>query len=157
MRSYVTLSIVAVVLATIFGLSTMATTSRAADRSHPGVFTNASIKGVRGFAGGAGFLVPPFAPKAVPVAGVGTVEFDGAGGCSVTTLLNVNGTAFGPVTSATCTYSVNPDGTGSSVAQFSEGPIQDPVPVAFVIVDNKKELQFIQTAVIVGSFVGKRQ
>jgi len=157
MKPYVALGIVVVVLTAAFGLGNMVPTSSAADRTHREVFNNASIKGVWGFAGGPGFLVPPSVPKAVPTSGAGIVEFDGDGGCSVTTIVNVNGTTSEPVTSDSCTYSVEPNGIGSSVAHFSEGPVQGSVPVAFVIVDNKKELQFIQTAVIVASFVAKRQ
>jgi hypothetical protein len=157
MKPNVALGVLAVVATAVVGLGRIVPTSTAAERGHQEAFDNASIKGVWGFAGGPGFLVPPAVPKAVPTAGAGIVEFDGAGGCSLTVIINVNGTSVGPLTSATCTYSVNPNGMGSSVAQFSEGPIQDPVPVAFVIVDNKKELQFIQTAVIVGSFVARRQ
>lgn len=54
---------------------------------------------------------------------------------------------------------VNPDGTGSSVAQFANAapPFDEPVTVAFVIVNKKKEIRFINTNFLVAGFIAKRQ
>ena len=52
---------------------------------------------------------------------------------------------------------VNPDGTGSSVATFSEPPIVGEAPVTFVIVDRKKEIRFIQNNEFVVTFTARKQ
>jgi hypothetical protein len=102
-------------------------------------------------------IVPPSVPQPVPTAGLGTVVFDGNGGCVVTTTINVNGTTRGPLTSNTCTYSVNPDGTGKSVAEFSGAPFNGPATVAFVIVDHNREIRFLNTNSVVAGFTARRQ
>lgn len=73
--------------------------------------------------------------------------------------VNINGTIIGPNTSDTCTYSVNPDGTGTGVAEFSVSgvPFDEPSTVAFVIVDHNREIRFINTNSIVAGFTAKRQ
>lgn len=102
-------------------------------------------------------IVPPTGSQPVPTAALGTVVFDGNGGCVVTTTINVNGTIIGPLTSNTCTYSVNPDGTGKSVAEFSGAPFDGPSTVAFVIVDRNREIRFLNTNSVVAGFTAKRQ
>ena len=71
--------------------------------------------------------------------------------------INVNGTIYGPLTSNTCTYSVNPDGTGKSVAEFSGAPFNGPATVAFVIVDHNREIRFLNTNSVVAGFTARRQ
>jgi hypothetical protein len=100
----------------------------------------------------------PSVPQPVLTAGLGTVVFDGNGGCVVTTTINVNGTTLGPLTSYTCnTYSVNPDGTGKSVAEFSGAPFNGPATVVFVIVDRNREIRFLNTNSVVAGFTARRQ
>lgn len=132
---------------------------RANDSAGRRPFTERSIEGTWGFSGDFGMIVPPAVPQPVPTAALGTVFFDGIGGCSVTNTVNINGTIIGPNTSDTCTYSVNPDGTGTGVAEFSVSgaPFDEPSTVAFVIVDHNREIRFINTNSIVAGFTAKRQ
>jgi hypothetical protein len=58
---------------------------------------------------------------------------------------------------ASCTYSVNPDGTGKSVAEFSGAPFNGPATVAFVIVDRNREIRFLNTNSVVAGFTARRQ
>lgn len=139
-------------LTVFFAFAAFTPTSRA-DDSRP-AFTNRSIEGRWGFSGEFGMIVPPAVPQMVPTAALGIVVFDGRGGCVVTSTINTNGTIVGPQTSDTCSYSVNPDGTGASIAQFSGQP---PSTVAFVIVDRGREIRFINTNAIVAGFTAKRQ
>jgi hypothetical protein len=159
-KRFVILGAVAAVLLAIFGVSMMLATSGKAegDNDDPGrEFTDRSIKGTWGFSGGIGYLVPPAAPEALPAVGLGIVTFDGTGGCIVSNTANINGETFGPFSSDSCTYSVNPDGTGTSVAEFSEGPVPGAVPVSFVIVDHGRKIWFIRTDSVVASFEAKKQ
>ena len=71
--------------------------------------------------------------------------------------LTVSVRLIGPVTSDTCTYSVNPDGTGVSTATFSEPGAPASSSVAFVIVEYGRELRAINTDATVAGFVAKRQ
>jgi hypothetical protein len=67
-------------------------------------------------------------PEPIPAASVGIVDLDGEGNCTGSDRLNLNGIDIGPRTFVTCSYSVNPDGTGSITATI-EG---DPEKVAFL-------------------------
>ena len=119
------------------------------------VFTNESIKGRWGFSA-QGTVLPPAVPVPTLAAAVGIVDFDGVGGCSITDTVNLGGTKIGPLTTKTCTYSVNSNGTGTLSFAFPDDP--GPTPVSFVIMDNMKEIRDIRTdqfAVAVGIF--KRQ
>lgn len=131
--------------------------SRANDVTRRIVFNEQSIEGYWGFSGDFGMIVPPAAPQPLPSAALGTIFFDGRGGCSVTATINTNGSILGPQTSKTCTYSVNPDGTGKSVAEFPVSPSGQLSTVAFVIVDYGREIRFINTNSIVAGFTAKRQ
>jgi hypothetical protein len=121
------------------------------------IFSKKSIKGRWGFSGDFGMIVPPSGSQTVPTAALGKVVFDGNGGCEVTATINVNGTIVGPLTSNSCTYSVNPDGTGNSVAEFTGAPFDGPSTVAFVIVDHNREIRFLNTNSVVAGFTAKRQ
>lgn len=101
-------------------------------------------------------IVPP-GSQTVPTAALGKVVFDGNGGCEVTATINVNGTIVGPLKSNSCTYSVNPDGTGKSVAEFTGAPFDGPSTVAFVIVDHNREIRFLNTNSVVAGFTARRQ
>lgn len=146
-----------IVFVALLGVSAMPKTCKADDEFRKTPFTEQSIKGAWGFSGNFGMIVSPDNPDPVPSAAVGRVLFDGKGGCSVTTTVNVNGTIVGPMSSDTCTYSVNPDGTGTSVAEFPGDPFNEPASVSFVIVDRKKEIRFMNTTSVVAGFIAKRQ
>ncbi len=157
MRTHSTIRIAVLSVALLCGLGVLLSHSGlAGEDDGDTVFDNRSVQGRWGWSG-RGSLVPPAVPEAVPTAGAGTVTFDGRGECSVATMVNVNGTFFGPATSDTCTYSVNVDGTGSSVATFSTLPFAGgPAVVSFVIVDRKKEIRFLQHGEFVVTFTAKR-
>lgn len=116
-------------------------------------YTNKRIHGNWGFSA-SGTIVPPALPAATPAAAVGIITFDGEGGCSISDTINIGGTSASR-TSTTCTYSVNPDGSGSLSALFPGDP--GPTPLSFVIVDNAKEIRFIRTDLGVASGVASRQ
>jgi len=146
----------------ILGIYILMQTSNAAEEgessaSQTRTFTTRSIQGAWGWSAGYGVVVPPAVPEPLPTVGMGTVVFDGQGGCIVTSTLNQNGTVIGPVTSDSCTYTVNADGTGSSVTQFSDPQFPPSSSVAFVIVDHGREIRFITTDFVVGGFIAKRQ
>ncbi len=119
------------------------------------VFTNRSIEGKWGFSA-QGTILPPAVPVPTVAAAVGILEFDGVGGCSITDTANLGGTIIGPLTSETCTYSVNPDGTGTGSFAFP-GDLE-PTPLSFVITDNMNEIVDIRTDTVAVAFgVIKRQ
>lgn len=105
-----------------------------------GHFTLRSVKGTYGFSG-QGTL------GGAPAAVVGLNSFDGAGGCEVQAKLNLVGTIL-PLISSSCSYTVNPDGTGA-VSMTFPGPIgplslpEIPFVTSFVIADGGHELPFI--------------
>jgi hypothetical protein len=123
-------------------------------------FDERSIKGAYGYNSSLGWLVAtgpnqPVVPP-LPFAGMGRIVFDGQGGCTVTAIGNVNGQSV-PSTASSCSYDVNPDGTGTAVAVFPGAPIVDPIPIAFVITDQGQELRVLNTQFIVGTFTARRQ
>ena len=87
-----------------------------------------------------GFITVPQA-EAGPFAIVGTQTFDGNGSASVAATVSQNGNII-PVTMAVA-YAVNADCTGTFTAQIS--PVGITTHLFFVIDDNGKELQIIQT------------
>jgi hypothetical protein len=117
-------------------------------------FTNLSLKGQWGFSDQI-LVVPPAVPEPSPAVSVGILDLDGQGNCSGSDRLNLNGTDIGPRSFDTCTYSVNPDGTGSITVTVEDDP--NPVSVFFVIVDKKREFRYILSGVLVGEGVAKRQ
>ena len=119
-----------------------------------GNFRLRSLRGVYGFSG-SGTLFDGSVQAAI----VGLNSFDGAGGCDITARLNAGGTVFS-LTAATCTYTVNSNGTGLITATFNEPGFTGPFMSDFVIVDQGKELQFVLSDVsqtTVASGVAKRQ
>jgi hypothetical protein len=105
-----------------------------------------------------GTIVDPASAAQTPAAAVGIMDFDGNGGCEIVDQINIGGQAISPAgfrTSTTCSYAVNPDGTGTIIAEFTGDP--GPTPLSFVIVDDKNELRFIRTDVGVAEGVAKRQ
>jgi len=123
-------------------------------------FSNRSLKGAYGFNSSFSMFVAagpnqPVVP-ALPFASMSRIVFDGEGGCSVSSIGNVNGQSI-PSTSSSCVYSVNPDGTGTSEAVFPGTPIADPIPIAFAITDGGDEFRALVTKFIVGTFTARRQ
>ena len=130
------------------------------DRGGGHGFGNRSLKGYYGFNSSYSAFVAtgpsqPVVP-ALPFASMGRISFDGEGGCKVSSIGNVNGQSI-PSTSSSCSYSVNPDGTGTSEAVFPGTPIADPIPIAFVITDGGDEFRAVVTKFIVGTFTARRQ
>ncbi len=119
-----------------------------------GVFSERTIRGRWGF-NGLGRIVPPAFDPPAEAAAVGIMTFDGEGGLRIDDVININGTAIGPRTSTSGSYTVNPDGTGEMVVQFIGDP--GPTPLSFVIVDRRREIRFIRTDLGVGGGVAKRQ
>jgi len=137
----------------------VALTARAslADNEGPGeTYSKRSIKGDWGFVSSVGSLLPPAVPAAVATAGIGTIHFDGDGGCTVSTNTNIDGHQA-TFHSSTCHYSVNGDGTGTSEAVFPDSPIAEPIPVAFVIVERGREIMFTNTKFMISTFVAHRR
>ena len=71
--------------------------------------SNATLKGTFAHTASGFVMAPP--AMAGPVAGAGTDTFDGNGGITTTAIVSLNGNIV-PVT-ATGTYTVNPDCTGT--------------------------------------------
>jgi hypothetical protein len=117
-------------------------------------FTNQSLEGKWGFSDQA-TLVPPAVPEPIPAVSVGIVDLDGEGNCTGSDRLNLNGTDIGPRTFDTCSYSVNPDGTGSITVTIEDDPA--PVSLFFVTVDKEREFRYILSGAVVGEGVAKRQ
>jgi hypothetical protein len=114
--------------------------ARADDRE----FTVADVHGSYGFSWD-GTIVPPASGSAVPAAAVGLLVADGQGNFteSVRTL-SVNGSVSKQT--ATGTYKVHPNGTGSATFQVTFAPgIVRTETFDFVIVNNDREAQFIGT------------
>jgi len=145
------------VLAAASAIALTAHKSAAADAAgDEELFSNATLKGHFGFNSSFGELLPPAAPQPVPSAGMGRITFDGEGHCSVVSVSNFGGTAV-RLASSSCTYSVDADGMGTSEAVFPGAPVPGPVTVAFVIVDHGREIRFVNTQFIVGTFTARRQ
>jgi hypothetical protein len=143
----------ALVTAVVIGVRSSAAHDEAGGQQR---FNNRSIKGSWGFNSPVGYVVPPGAPQPVPFVGLGRISFDGEGGCAVENVVNFSGqtTRF---KSASCHYSVSPDGMGSAEANFPGAPVPGPVPLSFIIVDGGRELRAIDTNFIVTSFSAVRQ
>jgi hypothetical protein len=120
-----------------------------------GGFSVKSLKGVYGFSG-SGTLAT------MPAAVAGLNSFDRAGGCDITAKINIGG-AVAAVTTNTCTYVVNPDGTGFLDVTFNE-----PFPGLpgikfhsdFVIVDGAREVHAVLSdnlGMTVATSISKRQ
>lgn len=109
-------------------------------------FTNRSLRGSYGFVA-SGFVMG----ATIPAVRAGIFTFDGAGGCSVVSVANVGTVGSSSQNTTTCTYSVNPDGTGKLTADI-------PVNVFFVIVNHGSELQLMRTETgVIATGVAKKQ
>jgi hypothetical protein len=100
-----------------------------------------------------GFL----AGGAVPASAMGRTTYDGDGTCFSEAKLNAGGTVL-TLTSISCTYTVNPDGTGVQQTTFTAGAFT----TDFVLVEHAKEFLFIvsdtaQPGNTIASGVARRQ
>ena len=146
-----------VMMAVVVAVAVVCSTTASADEER---FSNKSLKGAWGF-NVHGFLGAN-TPTPVATSAMGRTTYDGNGGCHTVAKLNVAGTVLS-LTSVTCTYTVNPDGTGTQLTAF--GPPAPPpgtFTTDFVLVDAAKEFLFIvsdttQPGSTVGSGVAKRQ
>lgn len=109
-------------------------------------FTDRSLRGAYGL------IANGFSDGATtPGVRAGIFTFDGKGGCSIVSVVNAGTAGSVSQNSTTCTYTVNPDGTGTLTADI-------PYNAFFVITNHGRELQVIRTeAGIVASGVAKRQ
>jgi hypothetical protein len=128
--------------------------STVASADDNGKFNNKSLKGAYGFFV-QGFLAAN-TPNPIPASAMGRNVYDGAGSCTSDAKLNAGGTVIPLI--GTCTYTVNPDGTGTATSTYSFGVFT----TDFVLVDNAKEFHFIvsdaaQPGTTVGSGIAKRQ
>jgi hypothetical protein len=119
-----------------------------------GGYSNRSLRGTYGLSGSGtiGF-------GTIPAAVVGLNSFDRAGHCDISASLNAGGLVT-PLTTAQCTYSVRPDGTGTLDVRFNEAPFTVPFHSDLVIVDGGNELLFVLSDgahSTVASGVAKRQ
>lgn len=95
-------------------------------------FTAMSLRGDYGFSGSGTTL-------GQPAAIAGLTRFDGRGGCVLSAVLNAGG-ARTPLTSATCTYTVDANGTGLQKITFAGlGEFWSDL----VIVDGNKSIHFL--------------
>jgi hypothetical protein len=127
--------------------------SIAAVHATPGLSVR-TLKGVYGFSG-AGTL----GGGTVPAAVVGLNSFDRLGGCEVTAKVNARGQVYA-LTSASCGYTVDPDGTGTIDITFNEPEFPVPFHSDFVIVDGGRELHFVLSDLVhstVANGVAKKQ
>jgi hypothetical protein len=102
-----------------------------------GGYSKRSLRGSYGFSG-SGTL----AAGTIQAAVAGLNLFDGAGGCEVRARLNAGGQVV-PLTTASCSYEVNRDGTGTLDVTFNEPPFAGPFHSDFVIVDGTNQIQFV--------------
>jgi hypothetical protein len=119
-------------------------------------FSNRSVKGAWGFNSYSGVLVPPAVPEATPATGLGRAVFDGHGGCSVSSVINIGGT-ISRLQSSSCSYSVDANGFGRGEAVFPGAPGGGTFPMEFVIVEGGNELRAMNTGLLLGTFTLKRQ
>jgi hypothetical protein len=129
--------------------------SLAAARSSKESYSEESIKGAWSYVGN-GLLVPPAVPEPTPLSSLLIIEFDGVGGCFAHGIVNVLGSSV-DTESLDCTYSVDANGWGYSEARFTNAPIDLAFPVAFLITEHGREIQFMNTEFAVGTAVAKRR
>jgi hypothetical protein len=97
--------------------------------------SNATLKGAYAHRASGFEIAPPVI--AGPLVGVGVDTFDGYGGVTTTATLSLNGNIV--QLTATGTYNVNPDCTGTYTIQGGGGTTR----LVFVIVDRGSEIQAI--------------
>jgi len=118
-------------------VAVVAFTSGATTQARGG-FSDRTLRGVYGFSGSG-----TIAGGAIPATVVGLTRFDGAGGCAVSARLNAGG-AVHALTSTSCSYGVNADGSGWQRIALSGAPFPLPEFISdLVIVDNAREIHFV--------------
>jgi hypothetical protein len=113
-------------------------------------FSNRSLQGAYGFLA-SGTL------NGNAAIAVGRYTFNGDGTCTQSQTVNVSGVTpggVGPIVATSCTYAVQPDGTGTITLDV---PGFGAFHLAFVIVDKKKELQLITLDVDPGGVIATLQ
>ncbi len=113
-------------------------------------FSNSSLRGAYGFLA-SGTL------NGNAAIAVGRYTFHGDGICTQSQTVNVSGVTpggVGPIVATSCTYAVQPDGTGTITLEV---PGFGTFHLAFVIVDKKKELQLITLDVGPGGVIATLQ
>lgn len=140
-------SMILTAIAGILGGALFSTMAVADDR-----LSNRSIRGDWGFSA-LGTIVPPAVPAATPAAAIGTIYFDGRGGCFFDDTVNIGGTSVSR-SSTECSYTVNSNGSGSILVSFPGDP--GPTPLSIVVVDNAREIRFIRTDLGIAEGVIKR-
>jgi hypothetical protein len=103
---------------------------------------NCSLRSLKGCFGTtiAGNIVG--GPLAGPVAGIALQKYDGEGGLTQVDTVSINGILVANGRSATGTYTVNPDCTGTATINF---PDQPPLQLNFVLDDHRRELRAVTT------------
>jgi hypothetical protein len=137
---------------TIAGVAAFALCLAPAAKADDKGCTNASLRGTFIFTGTGFFTSPP--ALAGPFAEVGTQTFDGRGNTTYAATLSQNGNLV--KVTATGTYTVNPDCTGTITVLVS--PFAATVHVSFVIDGTGSEFQAIETdSGVVITRIGRRQ
>ena len=87
---------------------------------------------------------------------IGLILFYGRGGCTYVTTMNTDpGGVIGPISTTSCTYSVNTDGTGTLSLTL---PILGSFDFSFVIAAHRQEILGIPTLTgAIGTLVMKEQ
>jgi hypothetical protein len=103
-------------------LASLVSTVGLADADEP--FSERSLRGTYAFSG-SGYLIGQ------PAAVVGVTRFDGHGGCETSAKLKViTSGAVVPLSSLSCTYTVDADGTGTQELTFSIGSFHSDLAIA---------------------------
>jgi hypothetical protein len=119
-------------------------------------FTGERIQGTWAFSATGVFPTPSSPPTPTPFALVGLLTFEGNDQCSMTFTINAGGQSWDSV-SDTCTFRVNPDGSGAIEATFVPGQVFFPPLRLFFVIVNADEILAIRTDNVVASGVLHRQ
>lgn len=117
-----------------------------------GKLSNRSVRGDWGFSA-LGTILPPALETATPAAAVGTIHFDGAGGCFFVDTVNIGGNAVSR-SSTSCSYQLDGNALGTILVSFPGDMF--PTPLSFVVVEGASEIRFIRTDLGVAEGVAKR-
>lgn len=114
--------------------------------------SNRSVRGDWGFSA-LGTILPPALESPTPAAAVGTINFDGSGGCFFVDTVNIGGNSVSR-SSTSCSYELDGNALGSILVSFPGDLF--PTPLSFVVVDGGNEIRFIRTDLGVAEGVAKR-
>jgi hypothetical protein len=141
-RFTLVMGLAALVLAVVLTVGTLAVTPNMAS-------AQASLQGSWGFSAHGVRLE---GNQQIPVVEVGLFSFDGNGGCSHSFTGNSGGENFAG-TAESCTYTVNPNGTGTITFNF----VGEERTYAFVLVAEASEFHFLEQGPAVLSGAADRQ